>query len=213
MSQPIDLTSSPEASPKKKGAKTAYNETTSRSGGARNSQYKLFCDLDGVLVDFDAGVLKALGRKPKDMPQNALWAGVARTPSFYENLPWTKDGKRLWDAIKHLDPDILTGVPMAKNARDEKAAWCRRELGVKTNHVDMAGKKKAHEVISGRRIEGAVNVITCWSRNKHCEGRRGTVLIDDRESLKAAWVARGGLFVHHTNATKTLEELRRLDIL
>jgi len=211
---PIDLTSSPESSPKKRAR--SDNDTRSTSRSSSTAQYKIFCDLDGVLVDFDAGVLKALGRKPEDMPQNALWAGIARTPSFYENLPWMKDGRQLWDAIMHLDPDILTGVPMARKAREQKAAWCRRELGMATNrvnHVDMAGKKKAHEVVSGRRKDGAINVITCWSSNKHFEGGERTVLIDDRDSLKAAWVAKGGIFVHHTCTTKTLAELQRLGIL
>jgi hypothetical protein len=167
------------------------------------------------LVDFDAGIQRVTGSKPHQLPPYILWAKVASTPDFFENLGWMEDGKELWNAIKDMNPDILTGVPTAKKFRAQKAAWCERELGMQTTHVDMAGTKKAHEVVSGRRSkkEGVVNVITCWSRNKHCESRRGAVLIDDRLSLQQDWVARGGIFIHHTNTRKSLGELRRLGIL
>mmetsp|Transcript_10317 Transcript_10317/g.15352 ORF Transcript_10317/g.15352 Transcript_10317/m.15352 type:complete len:262 (+) Transcript_10317:243-1028(+) len=138
--------------------------------------YKIFCDLDGVLVDFEAGVKKICnGKGPDDIPnQSYMWGAIARTPLFYQNLPWTKDGKQLWNAIKHTMPDILTGVPRSKNSRLEKAIWCQRELiedggDLVVNHVDMAGKKKSHEVVLGRKRENVVNVITCWSVNKYLE--------------------------------------------
>lgn len=82
------------------------------------------------------------------------------------------DAKLLWKELKSLPSvDILTGVPMSKNARIEKFAWCKRELGVEVNHLDMAGSKSAHVVVSGRRRGDVVNVITCWSKNKHFESR------------------------------------------
>ena len=131
--------------------------------------WKVFCDLDGVLCDFDAGFRRISGRNPDELNMGHMWSIVASTDSFYEHLPWMSDGRELWDAIRHRQPDILTGVPRHWTARAEKAAWCRRELGVKTNHVDMAGNQRSHEIVYGRKKEGVVNVITCWSRNKHTE--------------------------------------------
>jgi hypothetical protein len=134
------------------------------------SVFKIFCDLDGVLCDFDAGVRRiSNGKRPDDMNLKEMWRTVARADSFYTHLPWTIDGRDLWEAILHLKPDILTGVPMHQKARQEKADWCSRELGVATNHVDMAGAKRAHVPVKGRRKENVVNVITCWSRNKYME--------------------------------------------
>ena len=223
-SSPIDLTSSPASSPvskKRKAERTCTSSSTDCCGEKglnkqqQQEQYKIYCDLDGVLVDFDAGIQRVTGSKPHQLPPYIMWAKVASAPDFFENLGWMADGKELWNSIKGMNPDILTGVPTAKKSRAQKAAWCERELGMPTSHVDMAGTKKAHEVVSGRRSkeEGVVNVITCWSHNKHCESRRGAVLIDDRLSLQQDWVARGGIFIHHTNTRKSLGELRRLGIL
>ena len=200
---PIDLPSSPESPP-------ARGRALSNAG----KDFKIFCDLDGVLVDFDAGVQRLFGKRPDELHSSKLWGGIHKaTPPFYASLPWTSDGKQLWNAIKHLNPDILTGVPLSNKARLEKAAWCRSELGLPTNHVDMAGKKSAHEAVSGRRQEDIVNIITCWSRNKHFESGRMAVLIDDREALAEKWRDYGGIFVHHTSTPKTLSELKRHGIL
>ena len=136
-----------------------------------SQSFKIFCDLDGVLCDFDAGVRQVCNNQgPEDFPSvGHMWKAIARADSFYANLPWTQDGRDLWEAILPLQPNVLTGVPMHKRAREEKAAWCRRELGENINHVDMAGPKRSHSVVQGRRRKGHVNVITCWSRNKYHE--------------------------------------------
>ncbi len=124
-------------------------------------------------MDFEAGVKKIFnGRAPDELPnQGMMWGAISKTPNFYSTLPWTSDGKLLWEELRSLSPDILTGVPRLNRSRAEKFEWCRKELGVKVNHLDMAGKKNAHEVVFGRRREGVVNVITCWSKNKHFESR------------------------------------------
>jgi len=146
-----------------------------------------------------------------------MWSAISKADQFYAKLPWTDDGERLWEELKKhsTTPDILTGVPMTIRSRAEKFAWCKRELGISVNHVDMAGKKSTHELVSGRRQTkmGVVNVITCWSKNKHCESKANHVLIDDRLSLQQAWEERGGIFIHHTNTERTLEMLRERGVL
>lgn len=154
------------------------------------------------------------GKGPDDVNSAQLWSSISKADSFYSNLPWLSDAKQLWDELKTLPSvDILTGVPMNKKSRSEKFAWCKRELGVEVNHLDMAGAKSKHEVVSGRRKKGVVNVITCWSRNKHYESRENHVLIDDRMKLKVEWEKQGGTFVHHTDAESTLTVLREMRII
>jgi len=146
----------------------------------------IFCDLDGVLCDFDAGCLAATGK----LPYVQMWSILARTPNFYGSLPWMSDGKVLWDAIAPLQPTILTGIPRGKWAETQKQEWCTRELGP------------------------SVAVICCKTIDKHTFGKRGDILIDDRpEKAREPWESIGGVFVHHVSAEQTLTELRKLGVL
>jgi hypothetical protein len=173
---------------------TMTSSSTTPSASLSSSEYRIFCDLDGVLVDFDAGVRNISGgRSPDDFPNSSMmWSAISRADRFYANLPWTTDGKALWDVLVTHSPTpyILTGVPRSNKSREEKFAWCKRELacnGLVINHVDLAGKKSTHVLVTGRRKDnkpGVVNVITCWSKNKHYESKRNHVLIDDRLALK-----------------------------
>jgi hypothetical protein len=153
---------------------------------------KVFVDLDGVLVDFDRGVLAATGFFPWQQDKKRMWPLLARVPGFYAGLAWMPDGKRLWERLAPLEPTVLTGLPMGGWARPQKLEWCRRELG------------------------GEVPVIACLSRHKAekareaaPEGRR-PLLIDDREELGRQIEELGGLFIHHRSAEETIAELDRL---
>ena len=157
----------------KLSAQSTSSEATS-SASASEYKYRVYCDLDGVLVDFDRGVKQLFnGRGPDELPnQGMMWGAIHKT-DFYAKLHWMPNAKSLWNALLTLPtpPDILTGVPRSNKSRSEKFAWCKKELGTEVNHLDMAGKKNAHEVVTGRRRSGVVNVITCWSKNKHYESR------------------------------------------
>ncbi len=45
------------------------------------------------------------------------------------------------------------------------------------------------------------------------ECTKGSILIDDRRKLEAAWEGAGGTFVHHVNTEATLHQLRKLGVL
>ena len=84
-------TSSKSASPRKLSrveASTAQNTATTTTTPRR---FQIYCDLDGVLVDFDKGVLKLFpkGTKMDSIPAARMWAAISRADSFYEKLPWT----------------------------------------------------------------------------------------------------------------------------
>lgn len=134
--------------------------------------------MDGVLVDFEKGVYNLLQRGTQNLDKNTMWKNIAGIPHWFEKLEWKQDGRRLWQAIKHLKPDILTGVPNIQTSCVDKFNWCKRELQLQDmHHVDMAadGKSCAHESINGNRPkEDATNVITCWSANKAKECKRGS---------------------------------------
>eukprot|EP00903_Cladosiphon_okamuranus_P017693 g16292.t1 len=175
----------PYATPFVKGSGSATSATPLNS--APTGTPKVYCDLDGCLVDFEKGCRGVFpGKNPKELTPQIMWGGLARTKGFYENLDWMPDGRELWEGVKGLQPTILTGLPMGKWAEPQKRKWCKRELGED------------------------VPVITCMSRDKHTYCRPGNVLIDDRLSLEAAWVRAGGVFIHHTSASSSLERLKAL---
>jgi hypothetical protein len=153
------------------------------------SGFRLFVDLDGVLADFDSGVLSLTGMLPHEQSPAQMWSALARADRFYERLDWMSDGHQLWESLRHLNPTILTGLPRGSWAEPQKRAWCARELGPD------------------------VQVITCWSREKAARAQERlvpgevAVLIDDRESLAESWEAAGGVFIHHQTAARTLSHL------
>ena len=62
----------------------------------------IFCDLDGVLADFDAGVRQLTGSSPEDMPVSQMWRAISGSRArngFFGSLDWMSDGEELWDAI------------------------------------------------------------------------------------------------------------------
>jgi hypothetical protein len=155
-------------------------------------RYRLFLDLDGVLVDFDAGVKKATGKLPHELGDRGMWPVLARTPDFYEHLPWMPDGRALWDFSLPFSPTILTGLPLGKWAEPQKRAWCARELGAD------------------------VPVVCCLTRDK---GKRAAellapgetmVLVDDRLKVQPYWEDAGGRFVLHTASEASVAALQEL---
>jgi len=167
---------------------TAKEEKESQS----KSTIHLFCDLDGVLADFDAGVVRLFGRNPDNVSPKVLWPRLATTSSFYSTLPWTCDGKALWSELVNSGHkvSIITGSPRGGWAEAQKREWCARELS----------------------LADAQQVIVCPSKDKHlfCESPL-SVLIDDRKQNCELWEAKGGgKYILHRDASSTIAALQEL---
>ena len=182
----------------------------------------IFCDLDGVLVDFDGGISNITDGKitrGDDLPVRELWSLVGRHKDFFQDLEWTVDGEQLWKAIKMFQPTLLSGVPKNRTGTvgKQKANWCDRHLKCgKINHIDKAAHKpQRHQCVNSRTFrQGNINLITCWTKYKHHECYvPGSILIDDRIKLKQTWENAGGIFIHHINTNQTLTQLSDLGIL
>lgn len=150
------------------------------------SVLKLYLDLDGVLADFDRGVVAVTGRLPDQLPVKVMWQAIAKAPDFYGSLELMADADTLWASCKPHGPTILTGLPLGKWAEPQKRRWVANMLGAE------------------------VRVITCMSRDKHRYSGRGCILVDDRPGLREAWEAAGGTFILHTNAEASIAALRDL---
>jgi len=148
----------------------------------------LYCDLDGVLADFEEGVKTITNKYPKDLDRKYMWMRIRKTPNFYANLQWMPEGKILWEAIKIYNPIILTGCPKGGWSEDDKRTWCTRELGPD------------------------IKVITCETQDKPDYCNEGDILIDDRDVIKDKWIAIGGKYLHYTydNLDYYIDEIKKL---
>ena len=150
---------------------------------------QLYLDCDGVLADFDKGATAILGLHPRAFEKRhgigRFWAKLASAPDFYFSLPLMPDARQLFDAVKHLKPTILTGLPLGKWAAPQKERW-------------------AAEHFPG------VPIITTMAKQKHLHMEQGDVLVDDRENHRHLWEDAGGIFVHHKTAEDSLRQLAEI---
>lgn len=158
----------------------------SRRVQAIPSSLRLFLDLDGVLADFDAGVLALTGRAPEAQKPGAMWGAIARAPEFFARLAFAADGEALWAFCRPFAPTILTGLPLGDWAEPQKRRWVQAMLG------------------------DDVPVIACMACDKHRWSGAGHVLVDDRDRARGPWLQAGVTFVHHVDAARSIAALRRL---
>jgi len=136
------------------------------------SKHTIFCDLDGVLVDFEQGVKDRFNKPIDEIKPSLMWGVINKSNTFFESLPWMPKGRELWDRIKYYHPIILTGVPRGNStAAQQKIRWCQRELGPD------------------------VQVITCATKEKPRFCLSNSILIDDRTDNLNAWNDKGGKFI------------------
>lgn len=136
------------------------------------TKYIIFCDLDGVLADFEQGVINHFGQNKYGVKHPIMWGLINKSETFFETLPWMPKGKELWSQIEKYNPIILTGVSsQTKTAAEQKIRWCQRELGPN------------------------IKVITCPTKDKHKYSTFNSILIDDRTDNLNEWNNKGGKFI------------------
>jgi len=153
-------------------------------------KYKIFCDLDGVLVDFSKGYLKLTGidlagqfRKDKK-----FWDPIDKAGhNFWVNLEWMADGKKLWEYIKKYNPDILSAPSREDDSRVGKHDWVKRE------------------------IPGAHLILRSMEHKKEFASP-DSLLIDDNMDNINDWKKAGGLTIHHTSTEETIKQLKKLGL-
>ena len=152
---------------------------------------QLYHDCDGVLADFDRGATELLGMPPRAFENRhglpAFWRELARHPDFYGTLPLMPDGMRLFEAVRHLNPIILTGLPRGRWASPQKVRWAKKHF-------------------PGTRI------LTVMAVDKRSHAQRGDILVDDQLRHAHLWEEAGGIFLQHRDAQSTIQQLKSLGV-
>jgi len=162
---------------------------------------KIFFDMDGVLADFDKGVLEMCGIVT--LPQNAdfppgydenLWEKVREAGHFYDKLDFIPGAKEMFDDIYEqfgAKCEILTGVPKPSRnipeASEDKVKWVRRLL--------------SKDIV--------VNTVARKDKKNYCTGK-DCILVDDYDRNINEWEASGGTGVLFTTAEEVVKKIKEL---
>jgi len=161
---------------------------------ANNQKYTIYCDMDGVLVDFDKQFEKASGGiSPREYEETngkeAFWNLIDNENGvgFWVGMPWMPNGKQLWDYIKPNTPILLSSPSRSESSRLGKRLWVRNNL---------PGTK----------------LILANSYNKKNYADSNNILIDDRPSNVDQWKAAGGIGILFISTEQTIKELKELGL-
>ena len=154
-------------------------------------KYKIYVDMDGVLVDFDGGYEKLTGmttRAADEKGPEFFWKPISKAGAkWWITLNWMPDGKQLWDYVKKYNPELLSAPSREEASKMGKRVWVKRELpGVK---LILRSADKKQEFASPNSI-----------------------LIDDREKNIEQWKNAGGIGILHTDAASTIKKLKDLGL-
>ncbi len=164
---------------------------------------RIFCDMDGVLSDWDSQFEKEAGMTieefQKEYSKNASWKLVGKAgEAFWAGMEWMPDGIDLWSFIRKYNPTILSSPSLDPKSITGKAKWLKKNLNWDfpyiTKKEDWTGQEKT--IFYGNKFEFATGP--------------SDILIDDTPKKLDAWVAAGGTGILHTSAKETIAELKKL---
>jgi 5'(3')-deoxyribonucleotidase len=165
----------------------------------KNENYGIiYCDMDGVLVDFLKGAEHALGHpfeaptrdaKEKEMRKNH----IENIPHFWQTLPEMAGAQSLWSKIDKYEAHILTAyAEWDRNSKAGKEIWVKKHLGL----TDMS---RFNAVLRHQKQDYAVS-----------KNGKPNILIDDYIKNIKEFEAAGGVGIHHVSAKVTILKLKQL---
>jgi len=156
-----------------------------------SQQYKIYCDMDGVLTNFD--------KRFKDINPEHLSAAQYQTKygtekfwdlidednkvKFWVGMEWMPDSKQLWDYIKDKKPTLLSAPSKKPQSRLGKRLWVKNNLP--GTPLILASAEKKQNYSGGNKI-----------------------LIDDRPDNISQWRSQGGIGILHTSTADTIKQLQ-----
>ena len=162
----------------------------------------IYCDMDGVLCDFITQAQRATGmpiakwmNEPKTVYKSIRdkWKPIKNYPNFWDTMPWTRDGKALWQKILPFQPHILSAYvdpSTDPSCIAGKTKWAMRYLSVPNSRLHLV-----------KRIEKQLYAKTAGRPN---------LLIDDFKRNVDQWKSKGGIAIFHTSTSNTIRQLQRL---
>jgi hypothetical protein len=172
-------------------------------------KYQIYCDMDGVLTDFEKRFVTLLQQEGPKYYSKATIAQVTRPKhfdklegteefwkfidqhiglEFWSEMPWMPQGQVLWDFIQPYGPKLLTSPSEDNTSRLGKRLWVR-------NHLSPAPE-----------------VIFRFGDAKSDFANENSILIDDKPSNLVAFASKGGIAIEckDGDVSSVINELRKL---
>ena len=155
----------------------------------------IYCDMDQVLCNFMKGADEAVGSSFIHADKTERWNKINQTKNFWANLEWMPGGKRLWQFISRYDPYILSAYSgRDPNSKNGKMKWLGKYTNVRKGNINLVKRaQKQRYAMTGLGVT-----------------RKPNILIDDYAKNIVEWEKKGGIGIHHTDAGKSIAELKRL---
>lgn len=162
--------------------------------------YQLYCDMDGVLCDFDAQFDHYFGMSPKEYIQErgekAFETAVEEGGiEFWSEMPWFPGSQDMWKKISKYGTIILSSPSNFSKAKEGKKLWIEKNLNPKPKEIIFKQTGDKHTILSGKGKEEI----------------KKSVLIDDYGVNLKPWIAMGGVGIKHKNEKDTSHILQQLD--
>lgn len=182
-------------------------------------KFKLYCDMDGVLCDFDQRFMDMLKDKgyggkhyrseelegitsPSEFEakfgKEEFWKFIDEIcgVKFWSEMEWTPGGQQLWNAISTFKPTLLTAPSRNMISRIGKRSWAKSHLspspeGIIFKYSMYKQEQAAADVSSGLE----------------------PILIDDRRDIIDRWQDAGGIGIHHPKNGDPSQVIKRIQKL
>jgi proteasome assembly chaperone (PAC2) family protein len=167
----------------------------------KESEYKVYLDMDGVLADFDQRFRDLSGMQPRDFEnkygRKAFWNLIDEEHKikFWVGIKPMDGAAALVNAVKDYNYELLTSPSAKKQSYLGKILWVRNNTGNVFPSKPRINFKKAKE--------------------KHLvkpQLSQTDILIDDREDTIERWNAAGGTGIVYKSIGQVLNDLKKLGL-
>ena len=166
----------------------------------KESEYKVYVDMDGVVADFDQRFFDLSGMMPKEYEnkygKNAFWEFIDEGENklkFWIGIPQMSDAQSLMDYVSQYNYEMLTSPSIKQQSLMGKGLWIKNH----TNKGLFKSKPKVNYRFAKNKVE--------FAAPNH-------ILIDDRADTINSWNAAGGFGILHTSASNTINQLKKLGL-
>ena len=153
-------------------------------------KYQIYCDMDGVLTDFETRFVTLLQQEGPKYYSKAIIAQVTRPKhfdklegteefwkfidqyiglEFWSGMEWMPNGRELWNFIQPYGPKLLTSPSEDNTSRLGKRLWVKENL------------------------TPAPEVLFRFGDAKSDFANENAILIDDKPSNLEAFTSKGGI--------------------